>query len=93
VLESLVLPEGVILVRSTSELTIATLPPGLLAAHHLSSGAWGVIRVLQGHVVFVTEDDGAHRTITAGETQVVEPEVRHHIEPSDDAAIVIDFYR
>jgi tellurite methyltransferase len=92
-LESVVLPDGLTLTRSTAELTVATLPPGLLAAHHLAASVWGVIRVLRGRVVFVSEVSGERRALEAGDSQIVEPEVRHHIEPSDDAALVIDFYR
>jgi tellurite resistance-related uncharacterized protein len=93
VLESVALPDGSTLTRSTAELTLATLPTGLLAAHHLARSVWGVVRVVRGRVVFVSEETGERRTLDAGESQVVEPRVRHHIEPSDDVALVIDFYR
>ena len=87
------LPDGLRLARSTPEFTAADLPAGLLAEHHLAPTVWGVIRVLRGSLIFVAEADGERRTIAPGESQVIEPEVRHHIEPSDDVALVIDFYR
>jgi tellurite resistance-related uncharacterized protein len=93
VLASVVLPDDVSLVRSTPVFSAADLPSGLLAAHHLAPGAWGRLRVLRGHVVFVAEERDERRTLAAGDDQVIEPEVRHHVEPSDDAELVIDFYR
>ncbi len=81
------------LTRSTPEFTAADLPAGLLAEHHLASSVWGVLRVLQGSLIFVAEAADERRTVASGESQVIEPETRHHIEPSDDVALVIDFYR
>ena len=87
------LPDGLRLVRSTPEFTTADLPAGLLTEHHLAPMVWGVLRVLRGSVVFVAEAAGERRAIASGDSQVIEPEMRHHIEPSDDVALVIDFYR
>ncbi len=87
------LPEGVRLTRSTPEFTSADVPPGLLAEHHLAGSVWGVLRVLRGSLVFVVEATGERHRLTSGESRVVEPEVRHHVEPADDVAFVIDFYR
>lgn len=92
-LGSVTLPDGLELARSTPEFTSGEVPAGLLADHHLAASVWGVLRVLRGTVVFVVEADGERRAVTAGEVQVIEPEVRHHVEPSDDAAFVVDFYR
>lgn len=87
------LPDGLRLVRSTPEFTAAELPAGLLGEHHLAPSVWGVLRVLRGSLVFATRADGRRRTLAAGDSQVIEPELRHHIEPSDDVVLVIDFYR
>lgn len=79
--------------RSTPEFTAAEIPAGLLQEHQLASSVWGVLRVLRGSVIFVDEAAGHRRTVAAGQSQVIEPELRHHIEPSDDVALVIDFFR
>jgi len=92
-LKSVALPDGLTLARSTPEFTATDLPAGLLAEHHLAAGVWGVLRVARGRVVFVAEASGEHRIVLAGESQVIEPEVPHHIEPLDDVALAIDFYR
>jgi tellurite resistance-related uncharacterized protein len=87
------LPDGLRLVRSTPEFTAAELPSGLLREHQLAPSVWGVLRVVRGSLVFVAQADVDRRTVAAGESQVIEPESRHHIEPSEDVALVIDFYR
>ncbi len=87
------LPDGLRLVRSTPEFTAAEIPAGLLREHQLASSVWGVLRVLQGSLVFITQADGQRRTVVAGESQVIEPELLHHFEPSVDVTLVIDFYR
>ncbi len=92
-LDAVTLPDGLDLSRSTPEFTVADLPAGLLAEHHLAPSVWGVLRVLHGSVTFVAEAAGERRTVAAGESQVIEPEMHHHIEPSDDVSLVIDFYR
>jgi cupin 2 domain-containing protein len=93
VLRPVELPDGLRFVRSTPEFTAAEVPAGLLREHQLAPSVWGVLRVLRGSLVFVAQADAHRRTVVAGETQVIEPGSRHHIEPSDDIALVIDFYR
>lgn len=87
------LPPGLGLVRTTREFTVDTVPAGLLSAHQVASEVWGVLRVLEGSVVFVAEESGESRSLGAGDTQVIEPEVPHHVEPAADARFVVEFYR
>jgi tellurite resistance-related uncharacterized protein len=88
-----VLPPGLELVRTTPEFTVDRVPAGLLGAHRVADGVWGVLRVLAGTVVFVLEDSGARRSLTTDDAQVIEPGVFHHVEPSADARFVVEFHR
>jgi|AACY02.9.fsa_nt_gi tellurite resistance-related uncharacterized protein len=92
-LESVRLPAGVELARTTPEFTAASVPAGLLSAHQVADGVWGRLRVLAGAVVYVVEVTGQRRTITAGGAQVIEPGLVHHVEPASDARFVVEFHR
>lgn len=87
------LPASVSLVRTTPEFTAETIPAGLCRAHRIAAGVWGVLRVLEGDVTFVLEAKLDQRFLAAGESQVIEPGVAHHVELSDAARFVIEFYR
>ncbi len=92
-LESVRLPVGVELARTTPEFTASSVPAGLLAAHQVAEGVWGRLRVRAGTVVYVVEDTGLRRTVDAGDVQVIGPGVRHHVEPDRDACFVVEFHR
>ena len=93
VLAALSLPAGVEQVRTTPELTVDTVPAGLLKAHRVASGMWGRLRVLEGVVTFVLEAGGETRRLGEGELQVIEPDVAHHVEPEPGSVFVVEFYK
>lgn len=84
---------GSSLVRSTPEFDRASVPAGLLQAHRVAAGVWGLLRVHAGEVAFVAEATGESRRLGPGDTQVIEPDVLHHVEPSADARFVVEFHR
>ena len=92
-LAALSLPEGLVLVRTTDELDAGSAPAGLLRAHRLAPGVWGRLRVLSGSVVFVLEGSGESRRLGAGDRQVIEPDVAHHVEPDGAARFTIELHR
>jgi tellurite resistance-related uncharacterized protein len=88
------LPREVLFERTTDELTAESTPRGLLRAHRLAPGIWGLLRVSEGSMTFVWEGDDARRLVLlAGDSLVIAPEVRHHIEPAADVRFVVEFYR
>lgn len=88
------LPEGVQLQRVSDEFTATTVPAGLLRAHRLAPGVWGVLSVRDGTVRFVAEAAGGRAVeLRAGGRHVIEPEALHHVEPDADARFVIEFHR
>lgn len=92
-LESLRLPADLTLVRTTSEFSVGSVPAGLLRAHRVAEGVWGLLRVRDGTVVFVAEETGEARTLTPGDAQVVPPGVIHHVELDEAARFVLEFHR
>lgn len=92
-LESTSLPDHVAHVRTTPVFTAVSVPAGLRRAHRIAPGVWGRLRVIGGSVTFVLEDAGESRDLHEGDTQVIEPDVAHHVEPGANAEFVIEFYR
>ncbi len=87
------LPAGLTHVRTTPTFTAESTPAGLRSAHQLAAGVWGLLVVHTGEVTFVREDTGETWVVPAGGHQVIEPEVRHHVEPSPDATFAVEFHR
>ena len=92
-LADVTLPDGVELARTTPEFTAETVPAGLLKAHQVAAEVWGRLCVLEGTVTFVAEGSGESRVLGAGDTQVIEPEMLHHVEPAEGARFVVEFHR
>ncbi|MPY91718.1 MAG: DUF1971 domain-containing protein [Acidimicrobiia bacterium] len=88
------IPSGATLRRTTDELTAETVPAGLLRGHRVAEGVWGLLRVRAGSVRFVLEDGPSEGVLlAAGDEQVIEPGLPHHVEPAPDARFVVEFYR
>ena len=87
------LPPGSRLVRTTAEFTAQTVPPALLSAHRVAEGVWGRLVVLEGTVTYFWEATHEVRELHAGQRQVIEPGVLHHVEPGGDARFVVEFHR
>lgn len=87
------LPEGLKFTKKTKVFDAETVPQGLQKAHQIALGTWGLLRVLEGELRFVLEDSGESRVLRAGDAQVVEPGVSHHVELEPDARFFIEFHR
>jgi len=88
------LPEGVELQRTTDVFDVDSVPAGLLRAHRLAAGVWGLLSVTQGEVTFIWEDrPDAPVELGEGDALVIEPETAHHVEPGPDARFTVAFHR
>lgn len=88
------LPEGLALQRETDRFTADTVPPGLLRAHRVATGVWGVLHVEAGTLAFVWEDrPGEPLALAAGDAVVIPPDVHHHVEPGPGARFRVAFHR
>lgn len=92
-LASLELPAGLEHVRTTPVFLASSVPGGLLRAHQIAPAVWGRLCVSAGSVTFVLEATGESRRLVEGDTQVIEPETAHHVEPEPDAVFTVEFYR
>lgn len=87
------LPPGLEIYARTPDFTPATLPADLTSSHHLAEDAWGMIRVLQGAVLYALEaPNSATVVINAGNCAVIEPQTLHHLQFVEPGRFFIEFY-
>lgn len=92
--EDLEIPEGFVLARTTDVFDNDTAPRGLLRAHQVAKNVWGRLVVQTGAVGFVFEDAADQPlTIEAGDSAIIPPSRRHHVELTGPATFVVEFYR
>jgi len=88
------LPAGAVRYAETAVFTEATLPDKLTSAHDTKPGVWGEIIVTAGALDYVVLDGPERRRrVAAGETAVIEPGVRHRVEPVGAVRMQVVFYR
>jgi hemoglobin len=78
--------------RSTPVFTNVTLPAGLRRAHSTKAGVWGLLKVLKGTILYVTEETGECQMVQAPGTVVILPQQLHSVEPQGDIEMQVDFY-
>ncbi len=80
-------------IRSTPVFTTATLPDALRRAHRLRPNIWGVIRVLEGSVLFhIKPEIDAPQILTPIRPGIISPGQIHRVEPLGRVSLRIDFY-
>ena len=76
--------------KSTPVFDETSLPAGLRRDHSTKAGVWGVIRVLEGELLF--ERAGETRTLTPSSPALILPEEKHRVEPLGPMRMRVDFY-
>jgi len=91
------LPPGLEFYRRTDTFSEQSVPAGLLKAHATKPGIWGLIRVTDGELHYRIEDERripAETRLRAGLTPgVVEPTIRHSVEPAGPVRFHVEFFR
>ena len=88
------LPPGCEAYRSTPVFTEATVPPGLLRSHRTAPGTWGLIRVLEGRLLYRVLDPPSERVLDpTGAPGLVQPGVPHEVSPLGPVRFQVDFHR
>lgn len=92
------LPDGLEAYKRTATFTEATLPAGLLGEHRTRAGAWGVIHVLRGEVLYrILAPEGStaaeEHLLRPGVPGIVEPTVPHHLELRGQVELFVEFHR
>jgi tellurite resistance-related uncharacterized protein len=90
--DRLELPAGLQIVRTAGPFDADTLPPALQRAHLVADRTWGVLRVLEGAVVFAIETTPpSSRRLAAGDDQPIPPGVPHLVRVDGLVRLVVDF--
>lgn len=69
-----------------------TMPAGLRRRHCTKPGVWGVIRVIDGRLLYRVLDSGAESILDAGHPGVAQPEQLHEVEPLGRVRFFIEFH-
>ena len=80
--------------RRTPEFTEETMPSGLKSSHSTKSGVWGRIVVLEGSLVYrILQSPVQELRLDSDHPGVVEPEVKHEVQPLGKVRFYVQFYR
>jgi tellurite resistance-related uncharacterized protein len=87
------LPGNVTSYNRTPEFTRATIPKGLLRRHQTKAGTWGKIVVLEGQLRYrILEPELEEINLWPDKFGVVEPTVRHEVEPIGHVRFYVEFF-
>jgi tellurite resistance-related uncharacterized protein len=90
--DRLELPADLRVARTTGPFDAETLPAALQRSHLVADRTWGVLRVLEGAVVFAAETvPPVSRHLLAGDTQPIPPGVPHRLRVDEPVQLAIDF--
>ena len=91
------LPPGLEPYRSTPEFDETSVPAALRADHDTKTGTWGLIHVTAGALRYRVTDPrrAPHEQLLTPDTPpgVVEPTIRHHVEPVGAVRFHVEFWR
>jgi tellurite resistance-related uncharacterized protein len=88
------LPVDVSPYKRTPEFTAQTIPAGLLHSHHTKEGVWGQIVVLEGQLKYrILEPVLEEILLDPTCPGVVEPTIKHEVEPLGPLRFFVEFYR
>lgn len=87
------MPAGLEHTRTTAVFTETTVPAGLLRAHRVADGVWGVLAVYSGAVDFVFEDEekGRH-SLVGGDRFTIPPNRPHHLVVTAPVSFAVEFH-
>ena len=87
------LPPGLEIYARSPDITPETFPSELSAGHHLAEDAWGLIRVLDGAILYALDDPGsASLVLRPGERAVIEPQTLHSLQFVEPGRFFIEFH-
>lgn len=88
------LPDNFLPYKRTPEFTDTSVPDGLLRSHTTKAGVWGKIVVLEGLLLYrILEPAVEENWLDPTRFGVVEPTVKHEVEPRGTVRFYVEFYR
>jgi tellurite methyltransferase len=90
--DRLELPAGLTRVRTAGPFDAETLPVALRRSHLVADRTWGLLRVLDGSLVFDAETEPpVSRRLVAGDEQPIPPGVPHRVSVDEPVRLAVDF--
>jgi len=87
------LPPEATLYKETPVFDAATMPAGLRRRHSTKEGIWGVIRVLEGRLLYRVLEPPSETVLDRDHTGIAAPQQAHEVEPLGPVRFRIEFYR
>ena len=90
------IPAGLTAYKRTPEFTQASVPAGLLREHCTKAGVWGLIRIVEGELVYrIADERRAPREyrLTPAAQGIVEPGIVHRVAPDGPVRFFVEFFR
>ncbi len=70
-----------------------TIPAALLNDHSTKSGVWGKIIIIEGRLLYTITHNNEEQVLTVDKFGVVEPEVKHSVQPLGQVQFYVEFYQ
>lgn len=86
------LPAGLVAYRRSPEFNQDTLPAALQREHRTKAGAWAVIHVIEGQLLYRILEPFSETVRTSEKPGVVRPEQPHEIHPVGRVRVYVEFY-
>ncbi|MGH1366433.1 MAG: DUF1971 domain-containing protein [Calditrichia bacterium] len=86
------LPDSVSCYNTTAVFTEDTMPEGIKKDHFTKRGTWGIIRVHEGELEYVTGNGKTH-ILNSEKPGLIEPEVKHFVKPRGAVVFHLEFYK
>ena len=88
------LPDNVEPYKKTPTFSEVTVPDKLRSAHFTKSGVWGKIVVVEGELLYrILEPQPEEIVLSKNRFGVVEPQIRHEVEPIGSVQFYVEFHR
>ena len=80
--------------RTTPVFTEQTLPAALTREHRTKAGVWGIVRVLEGTVVYRVLDPASEQTLSSTVPGLILPDQPHCLvcAPGEPFRLQVEFY-
>ena len=79
--------------KRTPEFSETSLPKGLTKAHDTKAGTWALINVLEGELIYrILEPTFEEHLLNVMTPGVVEPMIKHEVEPKGKVRFFVEFY-
>ena len=69
-----------------------SLPAGLRRDHRTKAGVWGVVRVIEGEIIFTRLNPPDEQTLSPGRSGLILPDQPHFVAPAGPMRMQIEFY-